>query len=36
LKCEAVLSEFSLERSKAKVSELRMDLETTGSARFWR
>lgn len=35
-KCEAILGEFGLERSKAKVSELRTDLETTGSARFWR
>jgi MoxR-like ATPase len=35
-KCEAALGDFGLERSKAKVSELRIDLETTGSARFWR
>ena len=35
-KCEAALDEFGLGRSKAKVSELRVDLEATGSARFWR
>jgi 5-methylcytosine-specific restriction enzyme B len=34
--CEAALSQFNLPRSAAKVGELRRDLETTGSARFWR
>jgi hypothetical protein len=33
---EAVLGRFGLEESKAKVAELKHDLEATGSARFWR
>jgi 5-methylcytosine-specific restriction enzyme B len=35
-KCEAALDSFGLSQSRAKVVELRADLETTGSARFWR
>jgi hypothetical protein len=35
-KCEATLSTFELKQSRLKVAELRNDLETTGSARFWR
>lgn len=35
-KCEAALGTFGLDQSRAKVAELRHDLETTGSARFWR
>jgi hypothetical protein len=34
--CEEALSIAGLEVSRAKVGELRRDLETTGSARFWR
>jgi 5-methylcytosine-specific restriction enzyme B len=34
--CEGALSQFKLLRCAAKVGELRRDLETTGSARFWR
>jgi len=34
--CEAALDRFGLATSRAKVSELRQDLITTGSARFWR
>jgi 5-methylcytosine-specific restriction protein B len=33
---EEALKKFGLEGSLAKVRELRDDLETTGSARFWR
>jgi MoxR-like ATPase len=35
-KCQEALASFKLEQSRAKVAELRHDLETTGSARFWR
>ena len=35
-KCESALGTFGLEQSRVKVAELRHDLETTGSARFWR
>lgn len=35
-KCQEALTAFDLEQSRAKVAELRHDLETTGSARFWR
>ncbi|MEO7273199.1 MAG: hypothetical protein ABIX28_22715 [Vicinamibacterales bacterium] len=35
-KCEDVLLAFGLVQSRVKVGELRHDLETTGSARFWR
>jgi 5-methylcytosine-specific restriction enzyme B len=35
-KCEEALSAASLTRSRDKVAELRNDVETTGSARFWR
>lgn len=35
-RCEEALAKFSLSRSQAKVAELRRDLETAGSARFWR
>jgi 5-methylcytosine-specific restriction protein B len=35
-RCEETLAIFGLPRSEAKVAELRRDLETTGSARFWR
>ena len=35
-RCEEALASFGLEGSRAKVAELRHDLETTGSARFWR
>ena len=34
--CEGALAQFKLARSAAKLGELRRDLETTGSARFWR
>jgi 5-methylcytosine-specific restriction protein B len=34
--CEEALTRFGLEGSRAKIRELRQDLETTGSARFWR
>lgn len=34
--CEGVLKKFGLELSEARVVDLRRDLETTGSARFWR
>lgn len=34
--CEEVLAKHGLEGSRAKVLELRQDLESTGSARFWR
>ncbi len=34
--CEAALDRFGLATSRAKVAELRQDLITTGSARFWR
>lgn len=34
--CEAVLTGFDLSASRKKVAELRQDLATTGSARFWR
>jgi 5-methylcytosine-specific restriction protein B len=34
--CEAALRAHGLEQSRLKVAELRRDLETTGSARFWR
>jgi hypothetical protein len=34
--CEETLANAGLEVSRAKISELRQDLETTGSARFWR
>lgn len=36
VQCERVLANHNLEASRAKVAELRRDLETTGSARFWR
>ena len=35
-KCEAALVSFGLIQSRAKVAELRHDLESMGSARFWR
>jgi 5-methylcytosine-specific restriction enzyme B len=35
-RCEETLAKFGLSRSQAKVTELRRDLETAGSARFWR
>jgi MoxR-like ATPase len=35
-RCEETLAKFGLSRSQAKVAELRRDLETAGSARFWR
>lgn len=35
-RCEETLAKFGLPLSQAKVAELRRDLETTGSARFWR
>jgi 5-methylcytosine-specific restriction enzyme B len=35
-RCEAALVSFGLRQAAAKVAELRRDLETTGSARFWR
>jgi 5-methylcytosine-specific restriction protein B len=34
--CEKILEKFSLGKSKAKIAELIRDLETVGSARFWR
>jgi hypothetical protein len=34
--CQELLESSGLNRSKAKIAELRKDLETTGSARFWR
>lgn len=34
--CQRTLAEFGLVRSQAKVAELIRDLETAGSARFWR
>ncbi len=34
--CEETLAVAGLEVSRAKTAELRRDLETTGSARFWR
>ena len=34
--CEEVLATAGLEGSRAKIAELREDLKTTGSARFWR
>ncbi len=34
--CEEALATAGLEGSRAKIAELRRDLETTGSARFWR
>jgi MoxR-like ATPase len=34
--CEEALKKFGLEGSRAKIVELQRDLETTGSARFWR
>lgn len=34
--CEAALDRFGLSESRKKVAELRHDLVTTGSARFWR
>jgi 5-methylcytosine-specific restriction protein B len=34
--CDKVLDGFGLDKSKAKVQELRRDVEATGSARFWR
>jgi hypothetical protein len=34
--CEKALKENGLERSRQKVEELRRDLASTGSARFWR
>jgi hypothetical protein len=34
--CEEELATAGLEVSRTKISELRRDLETTGSARFWR
>jgi len=36
LQCEQVLSKHNLEASRARLTELRRDLEMTGSARFWR
>ncbi len=36
LKCREALQENGLKRSERKVAELLVDLETTGSARFWR
>jgi 5-methylcytosine-specific restriction protein B len=35
-KCEVALASFDLKQSQGKVAELRHDVETTGSARFWR
>lgn len=35
-RCEETLRGFGLEASRKKVAELRHDLATTGSARFWR
>jgi MoxR-like ATPase len=35
-RCEETLKKFGLARSQAKVAELRRDLETMGSALFWR
>lgn len=35
-KCEAAFAAHGLDSSRSKVSELRYNLETTGSARFWR
>ena len=35
-KCQDVLTRHDMERCLAKVVELAADLETTGSARFWR
>jgi MoxR-like ATPase len=34
--CESALKKFGLEHSRTRVVDLRRDLETTGSARFWR
>lgn len=34
--CEEALKRFGLEQSATRVADLRRDLETTGSARFWR
>ena len=34
--CEALFKDVGLRRCREKVEELRKDLETTGSARFWR
>lgn len=34
--CEQALAKFGLERSRAKIAELKNDVESTGSARFWR
>ena len=34
--CETTLAAASLEISRAKIAELRRDLEITGSVRFWR
>jgi hypothetical protein len=34
--CEDALRQFGLVASADRVGELRLDLETTGSARFWR
>jgi hypothetical protein len=34
--CDIVVKKFGLEASAARIADLRHDLETTGSARFWR
>jgi len=34
--CEKQLKSFGLAESWRKIAELRRDVETTGSARFWR
>jgi hypothetical protein len=34
--CEDKLKSFGLEQSQRKIVELRRDVESTGSARFWR
>jgi hypothetical protein len=34
--CHGALDNFHLPRAKRKLEELRNDLKTTGSARFWR
>jgi 5-methylcytosine-specific restriction enzyme B len=35
-RCEETLATFGLDQSRAKIAELTRDVETTGSARFWR
>jgi hypothetical protein len=34
--CDEIFGRFGLMKSRAKVQELRRDLDATGSARFWR